>query len=347
MLTVFLGWDHTVIEISEQDLDACNTLGLPARARVVRVRDHSILPALSQLVRQGERVFVLGGGSNVLMSAQPQCLIAKVETRGVRLLATEPDAWVIEAQAGESWHAFVASCLEQGWPGLENLALIPGTVGAAPVQNIGAYGVELAQRVHSVLAWNIETARHVELSPAECGFAYRDSLFKRSAPGRWLILAVRFRLPRTWQAHLAYPDLQRHPLLQGLEVSAWQVFDAVCEIRRRKLPDPAILGNAGSFFKNPLISAQDAGTLSVRFPGLVSYPQADGRVKLAAGWLIDQAGWKGRHLGPVGMHAQQALVLVNHGGATAEDVRRLADAVRAEVLARFGVALEQEPVVLD
>lgn len=336
-----------MIEISEQDLDACNTLGLPAHARVLHVREHSILPGLSRLVQQGERVFVLGGGSNVVMSAQPQCLIAKIETCGVRLLSEGPDAWVVEAQAGEPWHAFVATCLAQGWPGLENLALIPGTVGAAPVQNIGAYGLELEQRVHSVLAWDIEAAQQVELSPAECGFAYRDSMFKRSQSGRWLILAVRFRLPRVWQAHLSYPDLQRHPLLQGAEVSAQQVFDAVCEIRRRKLPDPAVLGNAGSFFKNPLIPASDAQALLARFPGLVSYPQADGRVKLAAGWLIDQAGWKGRRLGPVGMHAQQALVLVNHGGATAEDVRRLADAVCDEVLARFGVTLEQEPVALD
>lgn len=336
-----------MIEISEQDLEACNTLGLPARARVLRIREHSILPALSRLAQQGERLFVLGGGSNVVMSAQPQCLIAKVETRGVRLLAEEPDAWVVEAQAGEPWHAFVATCLAQGWPGLENLALIPGTVGAAPVQNIGAYGLELEQRVHSVLAWNMEAAQQVELSPAECGFAYRDSMFKRSDSGRWLILAVRFRLPRVWQALLAYPDVQRHPLLQDADVSAQQVFDAVCEIRRRKLPDPAVLGNAGSFFKNPLVSAPRAQALLARFPGLVSYPQADGQVKLAAGWLIDQAGWKGRRLGPVGMHAQQALVLVNHGGATADDVRHLADAVREEVLARFGVTLEQEPVALD
>lgn len=336
-----------MIEISEQDLDACNTLGLPARARVLAVREHGVLPELSRLVSQGERVFVLGGGSNVVMSARPQCLIAKVETRGVRLVAEEPDAWVVEAQAGEPWHAFVATCLERGWLGLENLALIPGTVGAAPVQNIGAYGLELDQRVHSVLAWDMKAAQQVELSPEQCGFAYRDSMFKRSEAGCWLILAVRFRLPRVWQAHLTYPDLQHHPLLQGAEVSAQQVFDAVCEIRRRKLPDPAVLGNAGSFFKNPLVSARDAQALMARFPGLVSYPQADGRVKLAAGWLIDQAGWKGRRLGPVGMHVQQALVMVNHGGARTEDVERLADVVREEVLARFGVTLEQEPVALD
>lgn len=336
-----------MLEMSEQDLDTCNTLGLPARARVLPVRERGVLPELSRLVRQGEQVFVLGGGSNVVMSARPQRLIVKIELRGVRLLAEEPDAWLVEAQAGEPWHAFVAYCLAQGWPGLENLALIPGTVGAAPVQNIGAYGLELAQRVHSVLAWDMQAARELELSPAQCGFAYRDSLFKHSEPGRWLILAVRFRLPRAWRALLAYPDLQRHPLLQDAQVSAQQVFDAVCEVRRRKLPDPAVLGNAGSFFKNPLVPAATARSLRAHFPGLVSYSQDDGRVKLAAGWLIDQAGWKGRRMGPVSMHAQQALVLVNHGGATADDVQRLADAVRGDVSTRFGVSLEQEPVPLD
>lgn len=347
MLTVLLLRGQAVLEMIEQDLSACNTLGLPVFARVLPIRERGVLSGLSELVRQGERVCVLGGGSNVVMAARPQRLIAKVELRGVRLLAEEPDAWVVEAQAGEPWHEFVAYCLARDWPGLENLALIPGTVGAAPVQNIGAYGLELEQRVHSVLVWDVHAARQLEFSPVECGFAYRDSMFKHSEPGRWLILAVRFRLPRAWHAILDYPDLQRHPLLRETQVSARQVFDAVCEIRRRKLPDPAVLGNAGSFFKNPLVPAPTAQALRVRFPGLVSYPQADGQVKLAAGWLIDQAGWKGRCLGPVGMHAQQALVLVNYGGARADDVRRLADAVREDVWAKFGVALEQEPVVLD
>ncbi|MBV6273067.1 UDP-N-acetylmuramate dehydrogenase [Alcaligenaceae bacterium CGII-47] len=347
MLTVFLPRGLSVLEISEQDLQTSNTLGLPARARVLHIRERSALAELSALVHTGERVFVLGGGSNVVMAARPQCVVAKVELRGVRLFAQEPDAWIVEAQAGEPWHAFVAYCLAQGWPGLENLALIPGTVGAAPVQNIGAYGLELAQCVHSVLAWDLHAARQVALSPAECSFAYRDSLFKRSAAGRWLILAVRFRLPRVWRAQLAYPDLQRHPLLQGSEVSARQVFDAVCDIRRRKLPDPAVLGNAGSFFKNPLVPVLVAQALQARYPGLVGYAQAEGQVKLAAGWLIDHAGWRGRRIGPVGMHAQQALVLVNYGGASAEDVGHLARAVREDISARFGLVLEQEPVILD
>ncbi len=239
----------------------------------------------------------------------------------------------------------MAHCLAQGWPGLENLALIPGTVGAAPVQNIGAYGVELDQRFHSLLAWDLQAGREVEMGPEDCRFAYRDSVFKRDAPGRWLIVAVRFRLPVEWRPVLEYPDLQRHASLQQREVLPRQVFDAVCEIRRGKLPDPAVLGNAGSFFKNPVVEAGRYRRLKAEHSGLVAYAQPDGRYKLAAGWLIDQAGWKGRRAGPVGVHERQALVLVNYGGATADDVLGLAEQIKASVSQRFGVLLEQEPVI--
>uniref|UniRef100_UPI00333E6541 UDP-N-acetylmuramate dehydrogenase n=1 Tax=Castellaniella defragrans TaxID=75697 RepID=UPI00333E6541 len=335
------------LDIVEQDLTGSNTLGLPARARMLRIGDEAQARVLSELADAGQAVFVLGGGSNVVMRAHPRHLVARVELRGIRLLREDRDAWVVEAAAGESWHGFVDHCLRQGWPGLENLALIPGTVGAAPVQNIGAYGLELDQRLDGVVAWDVQAARRVELAPEDCGFAYRDSLFKRAGAGRWLILAVRFRLPRDWRPLLDYPDLREHPALAGADATPRGVFDAVCEIRRRKLPDPAVLGNAGSFFKNPVVPAAQAQALRAPFPGLPAYAQADGRVKLAAGWLIEQAGWKGRRLGPVGMHERQALVLVNHGGAVAEDVLRLADAVCADVSARFGVALEREPVLLD
>lgn len=357
-------------DIEEQDLSDGNTLGLPARARALWVQAEADAQALSDLAAAGQRIFVLGAGSNVVMREHPGPVVARVGLRGIRLLREDDHAWVIEAAAGEPWHDFVDHCLRQGWPGLENLALIPGTVGAAPVQNIGAYGLELDQRIERVVAWDIPSARRVEWARADCGFAYRDSLFKQAGPGRWLILAVRFRLPKVWQPVLQYPDLRHHPLLAGgpdapegaavasvggrdapkgavASVTPRAVFQAVCEIRRRKLPDPAVLGNAGSFFKNPVVSAGQARDLLQRFPGLPSYPQSDGGAKLAAGWMIEQAGWKGRRLGPVGMHERQALVLVNHGAAVADDVLRLAAAVRADVLARFGVTLEQEPVLLD
>ena len=333
------------IAFIEQSLQPCNTLGLPARAQVAVLDDEAAVPDLCR--EQGEPVFVLGGGSNVLMCAQPRHRVLRVALRGIRLMRDTADHWIIEAAAGESWHDFVTHCLDQGWPGLENLALIPGTVGAAPVQNIGAYGLELDQRLHSVVAWDLTAGCERTLLPVDCGFAYRDSVFKRDGAGRWLIVRVRFALPKAWVPRLDYPDLRAHPALRGVAPTPRQVYDAVCDIRRRKLPDPAVLGNAGSFFKNPVIDAARADALRQRFPDLRVYPQADGRVKLAAGWLIEQAGWKGRRLGPVGMHERQALVLVNHGGAQAADVRALAQAVRQAVRERFGVDLEQEPVVLD
>ena len=335
---------------SEQDLQTCNTLGLPVRAAVAVLDDESVIPDLCGALSGGQDgggpLFVLGGGSNLVMQARPRHRVLRVALRGIRLWEETAQHWVVEAAAGESWHGFVDHCLAQGWPGLENLALIPGTVGAAPVQNIGAYGLELDQRLHSVVAWDLQAGRERTLWPEDCAFDYRDSVFKRAGAGRWLIVRVRFALPKAWAPRLSYPDLRDHPTLSA-QPSPRQVFEAVCDIRRRKLPDPAVLGNAGSFFKNPVIDAAQAERLGQQFSDLRSYPQADGRVKLAAGWLIEQAGWKGRRLGPVGMHASQALVLVNHGGAQAADVQALAKAVRADVQARFGVDLEQEPVLLD
>jgi len=332
------------IAFTDSSLQHCNTLGLPARARLAVLGDEADIPALCRGLR-GDPVFILGGGSNVVMQPRPRHRVLRIGLRGIRLWQETADHWIVEAAAGEPWHDFVAHCLDQGWPGLENLALIPGTVGAAPVQNIGAYGLEVEQRLHSVVAWDLQAGRECTLLPSECGFAYRDSRFKRDGAGRWLIVRVRFALPKAWTPRLDYPDLRAHPGVA--EATPRRIFDAVCDIRRRKLPDPAVLGNAGSFFKNPVVDTAQAAQLRARHPDLRAYPQADGRVKLAAGWLIEQAGWKGRRLGPVGMHERQALVLVNHGGASADDVHALARAVRAAVRERFGVDLEQEPVLLD
>jgi UDP-N-acetylmuramate dehydrogenase len=354
------------------DLTALNTFGLAARTDAyVRVVSLAQLPDLSALARRHRRTFVLGGGSNVVLPAHMEGLVAHVGIPGIRLVETRSDAWIVEAGAGENWHGFVQACLRNGWDGLENLALIPGTVGAAPVQNIGAYGVELDQRLLGVRAWDIPRGEMVDIAADECRFAYRDSRFKHDEPGRWLIVSVRFALPRPWRPVLDYPDLRRYPGLadgasfsgplaraeaggaahrapsQGgaLAPSARAIFDAVCAIRRQKLPDPVVIGNAGSFFKNPIVSAEQHADLRQRFPDLVSYPQADGRRKLAAGWLIDQCGWKGRTLGPAAVHDRQALVLVNRGGARAADILALADAIRADVRVRFGVDLEREPVL--
>jgi UDP-N-acetylmuramate dehydrogenase len=330
------------------DLAPYNTLGLAARAAAyLRIQDVEQLYAVSELAAERGPLLVLGGGSNIVLPAQVRGLVAHVALRGIRLVEQRADAWIVEAAGGENWHGFVQTCMEHGWDGLENLALIPGTVGAAPVQNIGAYGVELNQRFQDLDAWDVAARRMVRMQADDCGFAYRDSRFKHDAPGRWIITAVRFALPRPWRPVLDYPDLQRHPALAGAAVDARAVFDAVCAIRRAKLPDPAVVGNAGSFFKNPIVDAATHAHLARRFSGLVSYPQADGRYKLAAGWLIDQCGWKGRSLGAAGVHDRQALVLVNRGGARAADVLALAEAIRADVHERYGVALEIEPVVVQ
>lgn len=336
-----------LLHITEQDLTYYNTLGLKSQARAfLRLHSPSQLDMLSEAASRYPGVVVLGGGSNVVLAPQLDELVIHVETRGLSLVDEDRHAVVVEVQAGEPWHHFVLRCIDQGWNGLENLALIPGTVGAAPVQNIGAYGVEQNQYFHSLVAWDIRHGRRVEMGPSDCHFSYRDSFFKHVDPGRWLILAVRYRLPKAWQPQLSYPDLQRHAgiAVAGASVTARQIFDAVCEIRRAKLPDPARVGNVGSFFKNPVVDAETHRRLRDLHPGLVAYPVDGSHYKLAAGWLIERSGWKGRRLGPVGMHERQSLVMVNHGGATARDVQVLADVVRAEVATRFGVHLEQEPV---
>ncbi|HEY0824049.1 MAG TPA: UDP-N-acetylmuramate dehydrogenase, partial [Ramlibacter sp.] len=261
----------------------------------------------------------------------------------------------LEAGAGENWHDFVDWTLDQGFGGLENLALIPGTVGASPVQNIGAYGVELQDRFESLDAIDLMTGREFTLDATQCAFGYRDSVFKHSPArdsdfglaGRALILRVRVRLPKPWKPVLGYLDLQRKVTETGIaEPSARQVYDWVCAIRTAKLPDPRVIGNAGSFFKNPTVTPEQCQDIIARDPNIVHYPMPDGTVKLAAGWLIDACGWKGKSVGQAGVYEKQALVLVNRGGATGGEVVTLARAIQTSVYERFGIRLEPEPVVV-
>ena len=326
-----------------------NTFGLPAVAHTLvriggdadvrRVVDH---PELGRAPK-----FVLGGGSNIVLTRDMPQLVLKVEVAGRRLVEARADAWIVEAGAGENWHAFVDWTLAQGWPGLENLALIPGTVGAAPVQNVGAYGLELKDRFESLDAVDLVTGRSVTLGPEICAFGYRDSVFKHSLAHRTVITRVRFRLPRPWTPVLGYLDLERKVAETGIaEPSARQIFDWICAIRRAKLPDPAVIGNAGSFFKNPVVSAEQCRDIIGRDPEIVHYPLPDGTVKLAAGWLIDACGWKGKSIGQAGVYEKQALVLVNRGGAIGAEVMTLARAIQESVYGRFGIRLEPEPVVV-
>lgn len=326
-----------------------NTFGLPAVAQqLVRIAGDADVRRVVDHPQFGRAPkFILGGGSNIILTRDMPQLVLKVEVAGRRLVEERPDAWVVEAGAGENWHEFVAWTLAQGWPGLENLALIPGTVGAAPVQNIGAYGLELKDRFESLDAVDLVTGRSVTLGAAICAFGYRDSVFKHALAGRTLITRVRLRLPRPWQPVLGYLDLERKMRESGVAApSPQQIFDWVCAIRRAKLPDPARIGNAGSFFKNPVVTPEQCRDIIGRDPEVVHYPLPDGSVKLAAGWLIDACGWKGKAVGGAAVYEKQALVLVNRGGAIGSEVMTLARAIQESVYGRFGIRLEPEPVVV-
>jgi len=326
-----------------------NTFGLPAVAQtLVRITsDADVRRVVDDPAMGRAPKFVLGGGSNIVLTRDVPQVVLKIEVRGMRLVDERADAWIVEAGAGEEWHTFVAWTLAQGWPGLENLALIPGTVGAAPVQNIGAYGLELQDRFESLDAVDLVTGRSVTLGPSICAFGYRDSVFKHALAGRSVITRVRFRLPRPWKPVLGYLDIERRMHETGVAVpSAQQLFDWVCAIRRAKLPDPAVIGNAGSFFKNPLVTPEQCRDIIGRDPTVVHYPLPDGTVKLAAGWLIDACGWKGKSVGGAAVYEKQALVLVNRGGAIGSEVMTLARAIQESVYGRFGIRLEHEPVVV-
>lgn len=332
---------------ADADLTRLNTLGLPAHARYLAKvgSEAALLQVLRSLTAQRLPVEVLGGGSNLVLAGDVPALIIQPCLMGRRVLSEQGSAVLVEAGAGENWHAFTQWTIAQGLSGLENLSLIPGTVGASPVQNIGAYGVEIADVMHSLTAIDRLTGARIELAAADCAFAYRDSLFKSHVPGRYIITQVRFLLSRAPTTKLDYGDIRREIERQGIvRVTPRDVANAVIAIRQSKLPDPAKLGNAGSFFKNPVVPVEQADALRQRFPALVSYPQTAG-VKLAAGWLIEQAGWKGRNQGAVGVHDRQALVLVHRGGGSGAQLLQLAADVRASVLDKFGVVLEQEPVI--
>lgn len=329
-------------------LGSSNSLALPGQAAFyarIETAEQLSNPELAKMPR-----FILGGGSNLVLCGDFPGLVLHMAISGKRLLKEDNEAWFIEANAGENWHEFVQWTLQQGWPGLENLSLIPGTVGAAPIQNIGAYGQEVGAYIHSLRAWDFEKSQFITVDRNDCRFAYRDSLFKQEGwhlNGRLAITQVIFRLPKAWTANDRYADVtQELAARQISQPQAADIAEAIIAIRRRKLPDPALIPNAGSFFHNPVVDRSKAEQLAKFHPKLPQYPQPDGRIKLAAGWLIEEAGWKGKNLGPVGMFEKQALVLVNHGGACGNDVRATMAAVQKDVSARFDVQLTPEPIFL-
>ncbi len=321
-----------------------NTFGLDQRcARLIEVTSRNeLIKECLQAFAADKPMLILGGGSNLVLTDDFDGTVIRILTRGIEVTETD-NAFLLTVEAGENWHALVEHCLQHNMPGLENMALIPGTVGAAPIQNIGAYGIELNQMCDWVEYLDLQTGEVKRLSNEECLFDYRDSIFKGELRDRSVILRVGLRLTKMWQPNLSYGPLTE---FSPDTVTAWDIFKKVCEVRQSKLPDPKVLGNAGSFFKNPVVTAAEYQRLATEFPGIVGYALSDGTVKLAAGWLIDQAGLKGYQQNGAGVHANQALVLVNLGEATGESVCELARYVIATVSAKFGVKLEPEPRVM-
>lgn len=321
-------------------LDVVTTFAVKHVSRqLVTVNSPStLLAAWQQACEWDQPALILGGGSNVLFVDDFAGTVIINRIMGVRW-SESAEYWQVHAGAGEIWHQLLENALALGRPGLENLALIPGCVGAAPIQNIGAYGVELQQFCDYVDCLELSSGHALRLNASECQFGYRESIFKHAVPQRYAIVAVGLKLAKHWRPVLSYGELGR---LDAQMVTPRQVFDMVCRQRRARLPDPARWGNAGSFFKNPLVSPQQAVALLAQYPQMPCYPQQEGQVKLAAGWLIDQCQLKGYRLGAAAVHEQQALVIVNSGNASSDQIVSLARLIRQRVADKFAVWLEPE-----
>jgi UDP-N-acetylmuramate dehydrogenase len=337
---------YTVVE--NASLEGRNTFRVAARAELlIDVYDAAVLPSLLALpaLRNGP-VLVHGAGSNTLFTRDWPGVIVSIAATGIRIIDNRADSATIRVDAGENWNDFVHWSLAKGFAGLENLALIPGTTGAAPIQNIGAYGVEVREFIHAVEAFDRSTGTRERLSNARCEFAYRDSVFKRS-PQRYVVTAVEFLLPRSHELRLDYAGVREELAAMAVDTpTPVTVAEAVMRLRTRKLPNPTVIGNAGSFFKNPLVAAETGAALRAQNPTLPVWPGADGMQKLSAAWLIEACGCKGLRDGDAGVSSQHALVLVNHGRASGAQIWALAQRVRETVQKKFGVTLEPEPVVI-
>ncbi|MGH8091180.1 MAG: UDP-N-acetylmuramate dehydrogenase [Rudaea sp.] len=332
----------------DADLTRRNSFRVPARAQwLIEVGDARALPEVFDLgATQRSPLLILGEGSNVLLTRDWPGVVLSPVMRGIGILEDRGDNASVRVEAGENWNEFVHWSLGHGFAGLENLILIPGSAGAAPIQNIGAYGVEAREFIDVVEAFDRRDGRLVRLDNATCAFAYRDSLFKRE-PDRYLVCAVELRLPRERELRLDYAGVREELAAMKIDApSHAAVAEAVMRLRLRKLPNPAEIGNAGSFFKNPVVSAAQAGDLRRAHPALPSWPAEDGRCKLSAAWLVESAGFKGFREGDAGVSERHALVLVNRGAATGEQIRALAHRIVDAVQARFGVRIEPEPRIV-
>lgn len=320
-----------------------NTFGVAANARYYAAFDS--LASLNAILREFSRqpLLILGGGSNVLLTKDFDGLVLKNEIRGTTVVAEDDEFVFVKAGAGENWHQFVLHTIDQGWGGLENLSLIPGCVGASPMQNIGAYGVEIKDVFEQLTAFHLTERSNYAFRAQACEFGYRESVFKRKYKGQFVIADVTFKLRKQPVLNTSYGAIASELKARGIEhPTIRDVSDVVISIRQSKLPDPKETGNAGSFFKNPSVTIPRFDALKKKYPDIVAYLNPDGTMKLAAGWLIEQAGWKGYRLGDAGVHARQALVLVNHGHATGAEIVALSEKIIASIREKFGVELERE-----
>jgi UDP-N-acetylmuramate dehydrogenase len=334
-----------MIKVEENvSLKPFNTFGIEAKsARFIVFKSIPELLEALKLRLPRESLLVLGGGSNILLTQDFDGLVLKNELKGIELISEDEEHVWIKSMAGESWHNFVLHCIENNWAGVENLSLIPGTVGAAPMQNIGAYGIEIKDVFESLEALDIESQKPTTFTSEECAFGYRESVFKTSLKGKYIITSVTFKLKKVAEFNTSYGAIQETLDAMGIkELSIKAVSNAVIHIRQSKLPDPAKIGNSGSFFKNPTIDSLDYEGLRAEFPSIPGYKQAENKVKVPAAWLIEQAGWKGKTFGAIGVHKNQPLVLVNYGNGKGKDIKNLAFEIQASVASKFGIELTPE-----
>ncbi len=334
------------MQIAEnKDLRQLNTFGISAKARfyVEITQEEELISLLQNPEFKAMPKLILGGGSNVLLLKDFEGVVIKNNIEGIRTLHEDDNHIVLEAGAGVNWHQFVQYTLDHNYGGIENLSLIPGTVGAAPMQNIGAYGIEIKDVFEQLHAVALADGSLKKFDTEACDFGYRHSVFKTSLRGQYIITRVAFRLQKVHQLNISYGAIQETLLQHGIqEPGIKDVSEAVIKIRQSKLPDPAKIGNAGSFFKNPSISKADYEGLKQQYPNIPGYELPEALVKVPAGWLIEQCGWKGKRLGNVGVHPMQALVIVNHGGATGAEVKALSEQIQASVEEKFGIPLQPE-----
>ncbi|HRI23809.1 MAG TPA: UDP-N-acetylmuramate dehydrogenase [Ferruginibacter sp.] len=338
------------MEVQENiSLKSFNTFGIDVRAK--QFARFNTVDELHQLLEFSQpqtsnskpQTLILGGGSNILFTKDFDGLVLKNELLGIKEIKEDEHHVYVQAGAGVNWHHFVRHCIHNGWAGVENLSLIPGNVGASPMQNIGAYGVEIKDVFFSLEAFHLHDKKTVHFSLNDCEFGYRESVFKKKFRNEFVITHVTYRLNRIPEYNTSYGAIQQELEQMGAkELSIQAISQAVINIRSSKLPDPAIIGNAGSFFKNPEIPSSQYSMLRSQFPGIIGYPLPNGHVKLAAGWLIEQAGWKGFRKGDAGSHTKQALVLVNYGQATGREIYDLSEEILRSVKKKFGVGLERE-----